>query len=80
MIRKRAAQEPKYFDDAQKQELVEKFANSDKPIMAEQMKKDRPIVDETPAGVKTYNSVRKNANSVADYHILSNLTNEQHEG
>ena len=30
-------------------------------------------------GVKTYNSMRKNDNSVGDYHILSNLTNEQHD-
>ena len=28
-------------------------------------------------GVKTYEELRKNANSVGDYHILSNLTAEQ---
>ena len=45
------------------------------------MKVDRPNLDYMAIGVKTYgNSVRKNATSTNNYHILSNLTNEQHDG
>ena len=31
-------------------------------------------------GVKTFNRLYKNANSVDNYHIVSNLTNEQQAG
>ena len=46
-----------------------------KPIMAPQLNEDRPSLDYQAIGVKTYNEMRKNANSVNDYHIVSNLTN-----
>jgi hypothetical protein len=39
---------------------------------------DRQYLDENLAGVKVYMDKRKNANSVGDYHILSNLSTIQH--
>ena len=49
-----------------------------KPILEAFQKEGRPNLDFLPIGVKTYTAQAKNANSVGDYHILSNLTNKQH--
>jgi hypothetical protein len=69
------AAEPTYFDDGNKRELHDNFANS-KAIHATYLE-NRPYHDETMQGVKTYSALRKNANSVDAYHIVSNLTKEQ---
>lgn len=37
----------------------------------------KPSYDEYTLGVKKFGSMRKNANSVDNYHILNNLTPEQ---
>jgi len=46
-----------------------------RPIHANQFE-NRPSLDESWKGVKTYEGKSKNANSVDDFHILSNLTKE----
>ena len=66
-----------YFEDAHKADLQEKMVKS-KPILEAFQKEGRPNLDFLPVGVKTYTAQAKNANSVGDYHILSNLTNKQH--
>ena len=66
-----------YFEDAHKEDLQEKMVQS-RTILEEFQKEGRPNYDFMPVGVKTFNAQAKNANSVGDYHILSNLTNKQH--
>jgi len=46
-----------------------------RPILADQFE-NRPSLDESWKGVKTYEGKSKNSNSVEDYHIVSNLTKE----
>ena len=50
-----------------------------RPIHANQFE-NRPSLDESWKGVKTFEGKSKNANSVDDFHILSNLTKEQEAG
>ena len=68
-------QQPAYFDDGQKHELYNIFVN--KKAKHEEYFEGKPTEYDKTIGVKTYNALRKNANSVDDYHILSNLTVEQ---
>ena len=39
---------------------------------------NRASLDDKIEGVKTFGSIAKNANSVSDYHILSNLEKQKH--
>ena len=68
--------EPTFFDDSNKRDLFDKFVNA-KPYH-DIHTEDRAYLDEPGSlgGVKTYNQLRKNANSVDTYHIVSNLSNE----
>lgn len=69
------AQEPKFFDDDNRKKLYDIFQKQ-KHGLDERFENAR-TTDGIVAGVKTYESLRKNANSVDNYHILSNLTLEQ---
>lgn len=67
--------EPTFFDDGQRKRLYDLFQSQKHGL--DQRFDAAKSTDEIVEGVKTYNDIRKNANSVDEYHILSNLTKQQ---
>ena len=68
--------EPTYLDDARKKELEQIFTNSKN--YHHKLYEGRPDLDEQLLGKKNFEEKAKNKNSVSHYHIVSNLSSEQH--
>ena len=68
------AKEPTFFDDKEKLDLYDRFQKQ--KSLHEESYENRASLDDKIFGVKTYNNIAKNKNSVDGYHIVSNLTTE----